>query len=120
MNRSKRRSFHKPIARSPASERTLDGVVFDSKAELKRFAQLRLLERTGHIRNLQRQVPYRFEHNGVALRNVWKADFEYEEFADSAWRKVTEDCKGFDRPISAAVRKLMKSFHGIDVKVVMV
>lgn len=36
----------------------LDGTVFDSKKEATRYEALCLLERTGEIRDLQRQVPF--------------------------------------------------------------
>lgn len=34
-----------------------DGIIFDSKKEAKRYAELKLLERTGRIKELRRQVP---------------------------------------------------------------
>ena len=37
---------------------TLDGETFDSKKEARRYCELKLLERAGEIRNLERQVKY--------------------------------------------------------------
>ena len=39
-----------------AIKTVLDGIKFDSKAEARRWAELRLLERAGQIHDLQRQV----------------------------------------------------------------
>lgn len=35
---------------------TYDGIIFDSKKEAQRYAELKLLERTGRIKELRRQV----------------------------------------------------------------
>ena len=37
---------------------TIDGYVFDSKKEAKRYTELKLLERSGKISNLNLQVEY--------------------------------------------------------------
>ena len=37
---------------------TVDGIVFDSKAEAQRWQQLKILEKVGQIGNLRRQVKY--------------------------------------------------------------
>ena len=36
----------------------LDGQLFDSQKEARRYAELKLLERAGQIRNLRRQIKY--------------------------------------------------------------
>lgn len=56
----------------------LDGMRFDSKAELKRWQMLKLLERAGGIAKLDRQVAIRLVVLGtVVARMVW--DFHYIE-----------------------------------------
>ncbi len=53
------------IKRSAPERRTsADGIVFDSLSELKRWDELRLLERAGEIRELRRQVRFPLEING--------------------------------------------------------
>ena len=60
------------IKRAPAERRTSsDGIVFDSLSELKRWEELRLLERAGKISELRRQVAFPLEINGrpVVIRS---------------------------------------------------
>src|SRR4051794_12697246 len=68
--------------------KTEDGT-FDSKGEFKRWCHLVRLQKQGTISDLQRQVPFSFEHNGLHLC-VYKADFSY---CHSGALKV-EDFKG--------------------------
>lgn len=68
---------------------------FDSKAEARRWQQLRILEQQGHISNLIRQPRYQLEPKavigGVKYRSVtYVADFEYLENG----RRCAEDVKG--------------------------
>lgn len=74
---------------------TVDGVTFDSVGEAARWAELKLLERAGHIRNLERQVRVPLVVNGVKVCAV-VVDFAYFE----GERRVWEDHK------SAYTRKL--------------
>ena len=37
----------------------IDGITFDSRKEARRYTELKLLERTGKITDLQRQVKFR-------------------------------------------------------------
>ena len=48
----------------PVERRTMDGVVFASEAEMKRFADLQMLERAGEISDLRRQQSYDIEIKG--------------------------------------------------------
>ena len=41
-----------------AKKITVDGITFDSRKEARRFAELRLLERAGKIKDLKLQVPF--------------------------------------------------------------
>ena len=69
-----------------------DGEKFDSKKELKRWHELQLLERAGHISNLKRQVPYvLIPDNDKFRRMKYIADFTYE---DRAGAEIVEDVKG--------------------------
>src|SRR5262249_11550628 len=68
------------------------GVRFDSQKEEKRYRDLLLLERAGHIRNLELQPRYDFIINGKKLKHYYKADFRYEDVATG--REVVEDVKG--------------------------
>ena len=53
---------------------TIDGIAFDSKAEARRYAELKLLERAGEIKDLELQPKYRlldgFKKNGKTYRPI--------------------------------------------------
>ena len=52
---------------APKIERTLDGIVFDSKREAARYADLKLAEKLGNIKNLTLQPEYPVEINGSII-----------------------------------------------------
>lgn len=108
-----------------------DGIVFDSKKEAKRFAELSLLETAGTISDLQRQVKYvlipaQREPDTVGARGGIKkgkviekecsyiADFVYKDLTLN--ETVVEDTKGFKTRDYIIKRKLMLSVHGIRIK----
>lgn len=95
-----------------AQKTTVDGIEFDSKAEARRWQQLRLLERSGHIKNLERQVRYDLEVNGERI-GFYKADFRYWDNAKS--EQVVEDVKGVRTPVFAIKAKLMKALHRVEI-----
>lgn len=95
-----------------AKKTTVDGIEFDSKAEAKRWGELKLLERGGQIKNLERQVRYDLAINGVKL-GFYKADFRYWDQASS--QHVVEDVKGFRTPVFAIKAKLMKALHRVEI-----
>lgn len=108
------------------------GYVFDSKKEFIRWCELRILERTGKISDLQRQVKYellpnqyesyaRFSKTGKQLKDGVKliergvsyvADFVYKENGET----VVEDCKGYRVEPYQIKKKLMLYMHNIKVK----
>lgn len=80
---------------SPKDERTLDGIVFASKGEMNRYAELKLLERNGEIKNLTRQPRLKLlkEDEVEGLKALYYVgDFIYEENN----RFVIEDFKGME------------------------
>ena len=83
---------------SPAGARTIDGIVFDSKAESRRYQELRLMERAGVVSGIELQaeyvlVPPYTRQDGTKSRGVrYLADFRYVE--TSTGRTVVEDVKG--------------------------
>lgn len=95
-----------------ATKTTVDGIEFDSKAEAKRYGELRLLEKAGRIRNLERQVRYDLEINGVKL-GFYKADFRYWDQGSS--QQIVEDVKGVRTPVFALKAKLMKALHRVEI-----
>lgn len=89
----------------------VDGIRFASKKEAKRYTELKLLEKAGHITNLKRQVRYKLQ-----METVYVADFEYE------WKHgeghVVEDVKGYATREFKRKAKLMKEQHGVNVRCV--
>jgi hypothetical protein len=111
-----------------ARKTILDGQVFDSKKEAKRWQELKLLEQAGEIEELKRQVPFELipaqrEPDAVGPRGgkkpgkvieravLYVADFTY-------WAKgglVVEDTKGVRTPDYILKRKLMLYRFGIRI-----
>lgn len=83
---------------SDSSQRTINGITFDSKAEMKRYTELKILEKQGRISNLSLQPKFLLHEafidvTGKKNRAVYYiADFQY---SDSAGNTVIEDVKGF-------------------------
>jgi hypothetical protein len=107
----------------------VDGIVFDSKKEAKRYQELLLLEKAGAIQDLQRQVkfvliPAQREpdtigkrggiHRGKTIEKEcsYYADFVYQEAGET----VVEDTKGMRTTDYIIKRKLMLYTHGIRIK----
>lgn len=96
----------------------IDGITFDSKKEAKRYGELKLLERAGHIDTLSLQpkftlIPSQRRDDGVAERPcAYVADFMYRENG----KFIVEDTKGFKTPDYIIKRKLMLEKHGITIR----
>lgn len=105
---------------APKEERTSrDGILFDSKGELKRWENLRLWQLKGDIRNLRRQVEYPLVINGETV-GKYVADFVYEKKTqlENVWSENIEDYKGHDTAISILKRKMVKAIYGIEVRII--
>ena len=82
---------------APAAARTMDGIRFDSKAEMRRYIDLCLLQRASVIAKLELQPVYVLlepftDRLGCKHRGIkYIADFRYVE----GGRTVVEDVKGF-------------------------
>ena len=97
---------------SPKSERTMDGIVFDSKLEMNRWAYLKIMEKAGKISNLRRQVVYvlqeEFRHQGINHRAItYKADIVYMTIRG----ETIEDPKGMATPLFKAKKKMLLFTH---------
>ncbi len=99
----------------------LDGHVFDSQKEARRYAELKLLEQAKEISGLRCQVKYelipeqRDERGKLLERAVnYFADFVYYDARDK--ETVVEDTKGFKTKEYVLKRKLMLYVHGIKVR----
>jgi len=131
---AKRRSYtiNKPIKRSPKVERTYQGILFASKTEMKRYIDLVALQFAGHIRNLKRQVNFKFIlPNGVPVRignrkqvAHFTLDFQYEKFVgwdkdgNAIWNTVYEDVKIMHTRDSILRVALVEAIYGITINLV--
>lgn len=99
-----------PVA--AVADRTLDGIVFDSKGEMMRYAHLQLGERAGLIRALKRQVKFDVPIGGRHFCSI-TFDFGYEEWDGRAWQPVIEEFKsaGTIREKDYHLRKLAAELH---------
>ena len=92
---------------------TSDGIKHDSIKEANRWCELKLLERAGKIRLLQRQVKYLLIPKQEGEREVcYIADFVYQEDG----KLVVEDVKGHRTEVYKLKKKLMLWVHGIRIK----
>ena len=94
----------------------VDGIRFDSKAEARRFGELRMLEMAGEITALECQPRYRLEVNGVKVCD-YVGDFRYVD--TETGRVVVEDAKGGDATktrLYKVKKRLMLACHGIEVE----
>ena len=108
----------------------LDGMIFDSKKEARRWLELKSLEKAGTISGLERQVKFVLiptqrepdtigERGGVKKGKViereayYIADFVY---FDSYGNEIVEDTKGLRTSEYVLKRKLMLYMHRIRIK----
>ena len=93
----------------------LDGMMFDSRKEAQRWAELKWMERGRLISGLERQVAFEIIPKTDKYRAVkYVADFVYTD-AETG-EKVVEDCKGMRTDVYLLKKKLMYWKYGIDVK----
>lgn len=107
----------------------IDGIVFDSKKEAKRYQELSLLEKAGAIQDLKRQqkyvlIPAQREPDTIGKRGgrkpgkllerecAYVADFVYWEDG----KLIVEDTKGFRTEGYIIKRKLLLLVYGIRIK----
>jgi adenine specific DNA methylase Mod len=101
------------------------GEVFDSKHELNRYQELRLMEEAGIIKDLKRQVKFELlpaQYSKTRKTKKGKprcieksvsyiADFVYMMHGE----RIVEDAKGFKTPEYRLKKKLLLWVHGIEI-----
>ena len=100
-----------------AKKVSLDGHVFDSKAESRRYGELKLMMRAKEIFELQLQIPFELmahsEDDSMAPTvGHYIADFIYR---DAYNRLVVEDVKGFRTPLYKWKKKHFEAQYGIKI-----
>lgn len=100
----------------------VDGITFDSRKEATRYSELKLLERAGEIKDLQRHrvfllIGYQYDKAGRIIERPvnYIADFTYR---DKTGDFIVEDVKSpaTCTPQYIIKRKLMLSIYGIRIK----
>ena len=96
----------------------IDGIVFDSAKEARRYQELVLLQRAGKISDLQRQVPFvlipaQVDENGKVIERPvrYVADFAYSEKGVY----TVEDTKGVRTKEYIIKRKLLLWRYGLKI-----
>ena len=96
----------------------VDGMLFRSQKEAKRYVDLKLLQKAGKIEKLECQRSYELAPPVLilgkrhrALRYV--ADFVYRDLSHGG--VIVEDSKGVRTPTYRIKKHLMKHVYGIDV-----
>lgn len=106
---------------------TYDGITFDSRLEMNRYCELKLLERAKKITGLELQkeyilIPPQYEKSaegkktrGRCIERAVKyiADFAY---TDEYGQTIVEDTKGVKTKDYIIKRKLMLYVHGIRIR----
>jgi len=95
---------------------TVDGETFDSLKEYHRYCELQLLQRSGKIMDLRRQVPfeilpsYKHPTTGKTVRGVkYVADFVYLDL--QTMKRVIEDVKGTRTQVYKLKKKLVEYIY---------
>ncbi len=99
-----------------AKKTVTDGIKFDSKKEAARYEELKLLEKTGKIRDLRLQVPFVLQEgfkdnrSGKRIRPItYVADFVYTEV--DTGEVYVDDTKGYRTEVYKIKKKMfLKKF----------
>lgn len=100
---------------------TVDGIKFDSKAEAKRYTELKLLQKAKLITDLELQPKFELQpkyknNKGENIRAIiYKADFSYTE----GNKKIVEDVKGMETKEFKLKKKLLEyKYPNIDFRLI--
>lgn len=91
----------------------VDGILFASRLEARRYSDLRLMAMAGEIRDLELQPRYPIRIDGQ-LVCTYVADFRYFDVQQN--REVVEDVKGVRTREFVLKKKLVKAVYGIDIE----
>lgn len=97
----------------------IDGIVFDSIREARRYQELKLLQKVGKISELELQPRYelipKYKKNNKTIRKTeYVADFRYK---DEKGNIVVEDVKGTKTELYKLKKKLLEYLYkDIEIK----
>lgn len=97
-----------------AVKTVVDGITFASKAEARRYAELKLLERAGEISELDIQHEFKLYAKDILL-GKYIADFSYIRHDNDRYRCVHEDVKGMKTPLYRWKKRHVEAQYGIKI-----
>lgn len=104
-----------------------DGLKFDSKKEMARYFELKVMQQAKQIRKLKHHDRFYIFAEGYGHLKVpgknqkiyYEPDFTYEERSGELWVKVIEDVKSpatAKDPVFRLKKALIKWLYGIDIR----
>lgn len=94
----------------------VDGILFDSTKEARRYQDLRLMQKSGQIKELMRQVKFPIYIKDVFICD-WVADFTYIYAWHDGWmEKVVEDVKGWKTEVYKLKKRMVEAEYRIKIK----
>ena len=97
-----------------AKKTEVDGRVFASRAEARRYSELCLLEKNGNILDLECQPVFNISVNNKHICN-YIADFKYGIFNGENIDWIIEDVKGVKTPVYRLKKKLVEAAYNITI-----
>ena len=102
-----------------AKRTEVDGIVFASKREAKRYCELKMLERVGQVKELELQPKFPLyvcgRKNGELHQVcVYIADFRYRTGVNGVL--IIEDAKGMKTPTYRLKKKMVEAQYGIEIQ----
>lgn len=91
----------------------LAGIRFQSKAESRAWAVLKVREKAGEISDLECQPEFTLRVNDIKIC-TYRGDFRFWDKRNLVWRIV--DVKGVETAVFKLKRRLMKACLGIEVE----
>ena len=105
-----------------AVKTAIDGITFDSKAEARRYSELKFLQRAKKIKDLSLQPKFElqagFYHRGKKIQAInYIADFQYIDCESGTI--VVEDVKGMrTKDFNIKLKLFLKRYPDIDFRLV--
>jgi hypothetical protein len=90
----------------------IDGYLFDSQAETRRYQELKLMQAAGEIDTLELQPVYEIMVGERYICN-YRADFKYHDIKKGI--AVVEDVKGYRTPVYRLKKKLVEALYGFEI-----
>jgi hypothetical protein len=101
----------KPSLKYSNQPKYVDGILFDSKLEARRYGELKLLKMTGAIIDLKVHQRW-YLHVGNVELGHYESDFSYLEDG----KIVLEDCKGVKTPLYRWKKRHVQAEYGIHIR----